>query len=584
MAILLDLLNYKDQQFGSFEVIYSREIRGEHVCYFAGHSPFQEYPEYVIYFLEKIVEAGFEIIFISSSQIGSLTLATLQSSCSAIIEKANKGADFGAWKVALGVTGHGREFRTILLANDSILGPFSDLEPIIRKFTLSGSDYFGLTKSFQRGEHIQSYFVLINNRVLLNEVWTDFWNNLLLYRDKIEIVENYEIYFTKMLRSAGFKCGIWSDWQGLTDEGSIRKKILKNANLFQNWGAAFFAFGDNFILDINPCAFYWKELITLLDFPFLKRELVLQKKLNVEYDVLKNWKDPVSATGYPINLISQILSLGEINTVIRSFPFNDDKLQFRYYHAAGEAHFTNFILLFREKSFVERGSHCYLTIHDPLSDRTLMFRFIYLSEEDIDGIIEDRESRTRLLPETTQNEYNLLLPYSDEPVPYLQSLSQTQTAIFRTYEEYESGMLRFIQHVIPDSRSWEDLSRSIGNSVIDLSDLRSFAVLPDQPQVTAGGRPVEDSLSFFELLNRYHREYEALPMWYKKIGQVFKIAMGHKIVKFELKNNRPKMVLKHKKTVNERDRINFIKNWYYHEYDVLPGWYKKFGKLINKRK
>ena len=73
-------------------------------------------------------------------------------------------------------------------------------------------------------------------------------------------------------------------------------------------------------------------------------------------------------------------------------------------------------------------------------------------------------------------------------------------------------------------------------------------------------------------------------MWYKKIGQFFKIAMGHKILKWEVRNKRIKIVLKHKITVNEFDKVNFIKNWYHHEYDVLPGWYKKFGKLLNKNK
>jgi hypothetical protein len=584
MAAALDLRIFKDQHFGSCEVRYSKEIMGENVCYFAAHSLFQEYPEYVFYYLEKIVEAGFEIIFTSSSPIGYLTFVALQKVCSVIIEKDNMGVDFGAWKVALDVSGHGREFRSVLLANDSVLGPFSDLRPIVRKFALSGRDYFGLTKSFQRNEHIQSYFVLIDRRVLQSEAWMDFWKTLLCYQDKEDIVDNYEIQFTRKLQSAGFQYDIWSDWRPIADERSIRKKILKNANFFQYWGSAFIARGDRFSHEINPCAFYWKELITQLDFPFLKRELVLQKKLNIEYDVLKNWKGPVSDTGYATDLISQILSLGELNTVLKSFPFSDKKFEFHYYHVSGERHFTNFILLFGEKTFVEAGSYCRLAIRDSISNHSMIFRFIYLSEENVDEIIEQGDEEICLLPETGMNEYNLLIPYSDEVIPYLQSLSHGQTAIFRKYEEYESGMLHFIQRVIPNPGSWEDLSRSGGQHVIDISDLRNVIVLPDPALAPADGRAVEDHSSFFELLNKYHREYEALPMWYKKVGQIFKIAMGHKIVKFEFRNMRPGMVLRHKKTVNQNDKVNFIRNWYYHEYEVLPGWYKKFGKLLNKRK
>jgi hypothetical protein len=121
-------------------------------------------------------------------------------------------------------------------------------------------------------------------------------------------------------------------------------------------------------------------------------------------------------------------------------------------------------------------------------------------------------------------------------------------------------------------------------NVTDISDLRLMESPLVEPFPLEGQKPGSKPSSFFDILNKYHREYEVLPMWYKKMGQIFKILMGHKIIKMQFKNKGIKIHLQHKLTVSELDKMNYIRNWYYHEYDVLPGWYKKLGKLMNRNK
>jgi hypothetical protein len=579
----LDLQTGADPEFGFYTIVYSRGIKGKNVCYFAGHTWFSEYPDYLYYYLEKIVDAGFEIIFISSSLIPAFSLGKLQSTCPVIIEKENKGVDFGAWKVGLSVTDYGKQFDSILLTNDSIIGPFFDLQPIFEKFTTSQSDFYGITRSLQRGEHIQSYFIFVSNRVILSDVWKEFWSNLLCYQRKDDVVDKYEIHFTKKLLLAGFQYEIWSDWQGFSKNEFIKKKILKNATLFKYWASPFSHFKEEFNENINPCSFYWEELITLSNFPFIKRELIIFKTLNTEYSVFKNWKYPVSNTGYRIDLISQILSLGEIRNAVKSAPLNTEKYEFHYYHTSASPHFSNFILLFNEKTFINKKYHSYLSIRDKSSGKEFIFNFIYLSEENVDDLIEKNDRISPVIHATGKNVYNLVLPFSNDAIPYLYSLSIPQTILFNNFEEYESAMLRFIQQVVPDSWCVENAySPLITNNAIDISDLKNMEFQFAEPGGSSDQKP--ESENFFETLNKYHREYETLPMWYKKIGQVFKILMGHKILTMQIKSKSIKLSLKHKITVDHHDKINFIRNWYYHEYDVLPGWYKKFGKLINKKK
>jgi len=574
-----------DQQFGAYKVISSRPVKSRELCYFAGYSWFLEYPDYIFYYLEKIRESGFEIVFISSSGIGPLSVERLENFCSVIIEKENKGVDFGAWKIALELTGYGRDFDTVLLSNDSIMGPFFDLKPIYRKFKETGSDFFGLTRSFQRGEHIQSYFIYLNNNILTSEVWRDFWTSLKVYPKKEDIVDNYEIYFSRKLKAAGFQYEIWSDWDAMADPGLVKKKILKNQNLYANWEHLQLKTKDRFIEAINPCAFYWKELITSQKFPFLKRELIIFKKLNIEYDVLKNWKDPVLELGYNTDLISQVLSLGEIRNIFGKFSTHFENYEITYFYPRSSTHFTNFILIFPQKEILDQDSNPNLKIKDPATGRTYTFNLIYLSEDIVDRFIEDKNSLPSILPETDEDIYNLVLPYTNEVIPYLNHILTSNTALFRNFEEYECVILTFIQQVLEHSRNTTSLpSLNQVTRSIDISDLRSVVSIPSKSQDSANATVNEESVSFFELLKRYHTEYEALPMWYKKIGQIFKIMAGHKKIKVEFRNRRFKVSFRHKITVSELDKARYVKNWYYHEYDVLPKWYKKFGKLINKNK
>src|SRR5258708_1033384 len=373
-----------DQQFGSYTVIHSKETEGKYLCYFSGYTEFPDYPDYVFYFLKRIIEAGFEIIFISSGQIRDNTLERLQKICSVVIQKENKGADFGAWKAGLSLTEYGKKSNMLLFANDSIPGPFFSLKPVLKEFLGNDLDLYGLTASVEGTHHIQSSFLFISYKIFSSDTWQEFWNDLPCYPEKDNIINDYEVEFSKKILSAGFRYGTWFDKQRFSTSDFIRKKVSKNANLYNQWAELFLSADDG-------------------------RALV------------------------------------------------------------------------------------------------------------------DLKRQGNILPGL-------------EP-----------------------------------------------KKVTDISDLRLMES-PAEHLPSEGQKTGPPSISFFEILNKYHKEYEALPMWFKKTGQVFKILMGHKILKVQLKNKAIKIHLKHKLTVSEFDKVNSIKNWYHHEYDVLPGWCEKLGKLMNRNK
>ncbi|HWB90208.1 MAG TPA: rhamnan synthesis F family protein [Puia sp.] len=75
-----------------------------------------------------------------------------------------------------------------------------------------------------------------------------------------------------------------------------------------------------------------------------------------------------------------------------------------------------------------------------------------------------------------------------------------------------------------------------------------------------------------EIFSWYQEQYEVMPGWYKKIGQCFKVLFGTKRIRIVLEDvnyvpNRP-------------TKAEEIQAWYDKEYEVLPGWYKRFGQFI----
>lgn len=75
-----------------------------------------------------------------------------------------------------------------------------------------------------------------------------------------------------------------------------------------------------------------------------------------------------------------------------------------------------------------------------------------------------------------------------------------------------------------------------------------------------------------EIFDWYNKEYEVLPAWYKKVGQMVKLAKGTKKMKIVFEDKPPKNGF--------QSKAEEIQSWYNKEYEVLPSWYKKTGHIL----
>jgi len=260
------------------------------VCLFSSFSFTGIVEEYVYFYLNQLRRAGFSIMFISTSELSASCVERLSLHCFMIIERENKCPDFGSWKIGLSLLDWGKGLDAVLLVNDSVFGPFHDLGPIITTMKAK-YDVWGMTKNLEQDLHIQSYFIYFNRTVLTNDVFSGFWKNINLDATKKEVIDQYEVGLSKLLRKNNFKLGAYVEIDTLNQQA------------------------PHVYIGTNPSLVFWKTLIAKYAFPFLKRELLIKPYISRTYWIynlyihLGGWKKLIeNHSGYPTSNILSFLS------------------------------------------------------------------------------------------------------------------------------------------------------------------------------------------------------------------------------------------------------------------------------------
>ena len=90
--------------------------------------------DFLVYYLEALRHAGFEIVFTSNSpKLDPDSLATILPLCALVLHRKNIGYDFGAYKDSLAELGDLSQFDEVILANDSVYGPLFDLKEVLEE-------------------------------------------------------------------------------------------------------------------------------------------------------------------------------------------------------------------------------------------------------------------------------------------------------------------------------------------------------------------------------------------------------------------------------------------------------------------
>ncbi|MDF1653903.1 MAG: rhamnan synthesis F family protein [Coxiellaceae bacterium] len=240
MSILHDNINDKKKPY---------------LCIFSQFDTDGNIPGYCAYYLKQLQAAGCDIILVSTSpSFSQQAIATANLYCKTILHRSNIGHDIYSYKLGLQHAANDlADYDKVIIANDSVYGPFYDLEPLLTYGDQHGLDVWGASDSHQICYHMQTYFVVFNKSVVASSAFTSWWDNVQTLAIKQHIIDRYELKMAQCFIDAGFNCGAYYSGQ----------------------------------LKSNPTILLWDKMISQHQFPFLKKEAVKlqsQGKIKVHAD------------------------------------------------------------------------------------------------------------------------------------------------------------------------------------------------------------------------------------------------------------------------------------------------------------
>jgi hypothetical protein len=196
--------------------------------------------------LKQFVCRGYQVAFCSSSEApGPLQWPHGLSPQVSVYRRPNIGYDFGSWASMLHAFPQVRRAARVLLVNDSMVGPFASLDPILERFEAEECDVWGLVSTTQDAPHFQSHFIGYKNDALSSPGLLKFWDDVRIEPTKRDLILRYEIGLYPVLQEAGLRTAVGFPWELVVGMGQ------------------------------NPTSLGWRRLL-LWDFPWVKREILLR--------------------------------------------------------------------------------------------------------------------------------------------------------------------------------------------------------------------------------------------------------------------------------------------------------------------
>ncbi len=249
---------------------------------------------------------GFAIVFVTMSpRIDPADMVRLRSCCALIVRRRSFGRDFGAWAdLWPEVRRRFPATAEILLANDSVLGPIKPLHTLFGRLR-ERDGMIGLTESFERLPHLQSYFLLLRGRTAITAA-DEFFAGLALTADKRKMIRRGELGIARHMSARGIPMLTAFPYEtletlALRDPLSRAVLVVKMGGLLPGHRAAevpeilvddlYRARLLFFRQALNPTHFMWSALVRLMDFPFIKTELLAVNPADIP-DVV-DWRSVV---------------------------------------------------------------------------------------------------------------------------------------------------------------------------------------------------------------------------------------------------------------------------------------------------
>lgn len=280
------------------KIIVNRQFDSPRLVLFAHHDDEGKIDDYVLYHLEKLRDCKCNIVFISKNNIISDELSRIELLADIIAIREDVGRDFGAWRDAYIYLRQNKllnSINEIILLNDSVYGPLFDLKKsIFDNSKFINVDIVGVTDSWDRKYHLQSYFLWFRNAGML--YLDSFFEDYRRSNDREVIIDRYEVGLSQQAITKGLSL------ESLCETQELQTLLINRINNGICQPICMNRYVDGLSQDACQTHFMWKELVEEMQCPYMKRDLLAFNR-NHFFDVY-SWRSVVSnLSDYPTNLI-----------------------------------------------------------------------------------------------------------------------------------------------------------------------------------------------------------------------------------------------------------------------------------------
>jgi len=181
----------------------------DELCLFVTHAPTASLKPHVIDHIEALLKANVAVVLVANTDVDLSALqipSELEARLSGVVVRENVGYDFAAWSHVYSIIDPTRVRRRLYLVNDSIIGPLDHVayNNMLERVRKSQADLVGLTCNPDPHEHLQSFYLVFNERVLRSPIFDKFMRNVVNMPRKESVVTSYELWLTPYLLRNGF--------------------------------------------------------------------------------------------------------------------------------------------------------------------------------------------------------------------------------------------------------------------------------------------------------------------------------------------------------------------------------------------
>ena len=217
---------------------------------FASYNAEGKITEEVLFYLKNLKKYADFIIFVADNSVDESEMKKLENLANIAYFQQHGQYDFGSYKIGYNLALENswlNKIEHLVFTNDSIIGPFGDLEEFFAKSDYA--DFYGLTgnirgnlitqdKIYEIGcRHIQSYLFVLSKKFFLLPEFVSFINGVTHLSNKVEVIVSYEQGLSRLARKLGFKLETFlpfqkditvQNWKEFLQKGFfIKKRIFK---------------------------------------------------------------------------------------------------------------------------------------------------------------------------------------------------------------------------------------------------------------------------------------------------------------------------------------------------------------------